>query len=235
MNRYLTPGELEILYPQSAEFTSQQVDAALKQSVSLVDSFLDTKLTPLVSKRFTEAGQDYPGILKMCQVNFARYVCEMINNGWTEELQLLYDNTANVLQKVTANELNIPDYNVKESDVGWRVVHIETSGPGFCEVRGSAPTVTQMHTITFITPTTYSIYRDDGTTLVASATVNYAWKSPFTGVTFPSTDSYGDTFEIRFSGSWTTGNRIYIKGTPPEAANTAPSQDSISSGNIIYW
>ena len=231
---YITDSELQVMFPQAADFSSEQRENAINQSGNMVMAYIRTELHPIVQANL-ETG-NFPYILKMAQLQFARYVLEFSNVGYTEELDNLYKSTADICAKITKNELNIPGESHNSKDLGWQIVNVTVAdSSAFAEARGGVPQVYQSWELEFISSTHFKVTRDDGSILAASQQIFYNWYNILYGSELDAPAPVDASLEMRFTGTWTVGDKIKIVGVPYEHINTPESSDGISSGRIIYF
>jgi phage gp36-like protein len=106
---YLTKEDAPLYFSNITEFESVQIEKALEKACSLVNSFLHPDI-PLPA---IAADGTIPGILTIAQARFTQWILESANQGYTEELQNLYQSTASMLAKLTNEELKLSEVKNK--------------------------------------------------------------------------------------------------------------------------
>lgn len=201
---YITLDEAYNLYPPTSEYEAEQQTTAQQTSFSLVNSFLDGTLNvPVVM----EDGQ-IPGILKIVQARFMQWVLESANHGWSQEIQSLFDSTAELCRKIGANELLISEVSIGASEIGWNVIDsVITLGKVF--VDGDSPDVETTYIFTcttsgtnYVADTSWEVTRTDSDTILYTLTGAYDWQS---------VDSL---LYVRFDGKFLSGETFTVKGVP---------------------
>lgn len=227
LTTYVTETEAALHFENASEYTSAQRAAALISSFSMVNSFLSAVINlPAIGSDGT-----IPGLLKIAQSRFYQWTLESANQGWTQELQNLYDFNAELLSKLTNNELLISEIQNTAKDVGW-VVKSTTASDGHVFVRGSAPAVFTELTFTVTSSgtnyvnnsgVTFSVKRRDRNATYGTLTADYDWKTPL-----------ADEFlEIRFDGQFTADETFTIKGTP-STVDIASTNPVIQQSTLLY-
>jgi len=222
---YLTIDEAYNLYPSTSEYEAEQQDAALQTSFSLVNSFLDGALNvPVVVE-----DNSVPGILKIVQVRFLQWVLESANHGWSEEVQALFDATAEMCRKIGANELLISEVSITANEIGWNVVESSTT-LGKVFVWGYAPDVETTYEFTctvsgtnYVADTEWEVTRSDSADILYTLTGNFDWQ-------IVDTDGY---LYIRFDGQFVGGEGFTVKGVP-YTANTKSINPVIKQSEVEY-
>jgi len=227
MNSYLTQDELLNFYPNTSEYAPEQIDMALTNSYSMINSFLDGNYNiPVV-------GQDgvIPGIVKVMQSRFAQYLLEFTNNGWSNELQNLLDNTIVLCKGLGANELLISEVSTTGQEVGWNLID-STLTLGKVFIEGEAPELETTYTFTmtensvpsglyYVADTEWEVVRSDSASVLYTLTGNYEWQD---------VDGY---LRVRLDGQFMYGETFKVKGVP-STADIKSINPIIKQSTVMY-
>jgi len=226
MNTYITLTEANELYPLSSDYTSSLQAEALSQSYGLVNSHISSELRIPAIKPDGQA----PSILKIAQCKFYRYLLEFSNMGFTEENQNLYNTTAEMLSKITANELTVPDLQTYPTDIGWHLVDQSITN-GSIYARGSPPTQRTQYNVSFYhtgsaypTASYMKFTRTDSDTVKATMTGSYDWVA----LTLDT-----ESIELRFDGHFTASDSFGVLGIP-RVDNMSTTKHVIKQGKVYY-
>jgi hypothetical protein len=223
MNSYITLTEANRLYPLAADYSSSLQGDALSASYGLVNSFVSSELRiPAISPD----GQS-PSILKIAQLKFYKYILEFSNMGQTDENQELYDKTAEMLSKITQNELTVPDVQTFPTDIGWHLIN-QSIANGSAFIRGGYPSVrTQVNVNFYHTGSAYptasymKFVRTDSDSVIATMTGSYDWAS----LTLDDV-----SVELRYDGKFSASDSFGILGIPGE--NIVVEKDTLKQRPI---
>ena len=222
MNSYLTLDEASKFFHNANEYNTDQQQLALDASYSLVNSFLSSNI-PLPA--ITSDGK-IPGILKLQQAKFFQYVLEFSNQGQTEELQQLFDKTAEFLAKLTKNELLISEVQTTAIEIGWNIQDT-TLTKGEIFVKGVPPE--DKTTFRFVCSTAgytasakFNIYRSDSDQVYGTITGSYDWQ--VVGIS---------NLYIRFDGQFDFDEEFVITGIP-YTQKKASAKAQFQQSEIIY-
>jgi len=201
---YITMDEATNFYPNTTEYEAEQQVAALATSFSLVNSFLDSSLNVPV---IVQDGS-VPGILKVVQARFLQWVLESGNHGWSQELQSLFDSTAEICRKLGANELLVSEVSTTSSEIGWNVIESNLT-LGKVWVEGVAPELETEYTFTcttsgtnYVADTEWEVTRTDSDTVLYTLTGDFDWQS------------VDDYLYVRFDGQFLSGETFTVLGVP---------------------
>ena len=207
MTSYITQAEALKLYPQIADYQQEQIDLALTTSYSLVNSFLNNTLPiPAV----TEKGE-IPGVIKMIQLRFMQWVLESSNQGYTDELQLLYDKTADMAKSLTKNEI-VSEIENTGPDLGFNILDKQLS-EGSVYLHG--------------TPIENVIYRFVVTTEGYADTVEFDVYKSNSAAVFMHIKGSSLTWQsveellVRMDGNFSAGEEFTIRGIPQQQTRTS--------------
>ena len=224
MNSYLTQDELLNFYPLTSQYDPEQITIALETSYSMVNSFLDGAYNiPVV-------GSDgvIPGIVKVIQSRFAQYILEFSNNGWSQELQNLFDNTATVCKGLGANELLISEVATTSAEIGWSVTSTNLS-LGKVWVDGEAPELETEYTFTCVTSgtnyvadTSWEVVRSDSNTVLYTITGDFDWQDVGDGYLL-----------VRFDGQFVSGETFKVLGVP-DTFDVKSTNPVVKQSTIYY-
>lgn len=245
LTTYITAAEAALYYSEYTEHSSGVQSEALASSYGLVNSFLNPAIKLPYTAPWDGVSQSIQGvspILKITQARFCQWICQTNNVGYTEELQALYESTADMLRSLQAGELGIPDVTVVEAQTGWSLasqscasgtVHILNhdaylnSYPMSVEiVIDSASSGLQPYHSTF-NPTTYATYKyrfpSISSSYIASAqAANNQWHYiPDAGLT------------IMFEGFFSPDESFLFRGIPDSAINTAEAPRGIVQRQLL--
>ena len=222
MNSYLTADELLNFYPPTSQYEPEQITLALTTSFSLVNSFLDSTVpTPVTTV-------PVPGILQIVQSRFAQYVLEHTNNGWSQELQNLFDSTIVMCKGLSSQELLISEISTTNQELGWNLTD-STLTIGKVFVDGTAPDVETEYTFTmtvsgtqYVADTEWDVTRSDSATTLYTIAGSYDWQD------------VGDGYlQIRFDGQFIGGETFKVTGIP-ETLDVVSTQPIIKQSTIYY-
>jgi phage gp36-like protein len=213
--------------PMLGDFTDTTLQAyALKESAGLIDSFLSTRLIVPIKMYYDGVASDYPTILKTLQLQFMQYILQYSNTGHTEELQILFDATAELCKKLQENDLGLPGSLYGENQVGWQIAEISTAsglGSFYLWPGLPAPQIDVNYKLQITSPSglyiggnavTFDIYRSDNSTAQATnQTAKYFWQTY--------SDAYSQ-LQFRWDGQWSTGDYVRLVGVPANAVNSQP-------------
>lgn len=220
---YITMDEAYNLYPNTEEYAPEQQESALQTSFSLVNSFLDGSYNvPVV---MTDG--NVPGILKIAQARFLQWVLEHSNHGWSQELDNLFNSTAEMCRKLGANELLISEVATTGQELGWNITSTDFD-LGKVFVSGVAPEIETDYTFTmtvsgthYVADTEWNVVRSDSATIVYNITGDYEWQD---------VDGY---LQIRFDGQFIGGETFSVKGVP-DTSNVTSNKPIIKQSTIYY-
>lgn len=222
MTSYITADELLNFYPLTSDYAPEQITIALNTSFSLVNSFIDSSVPTPVSTT------PVPGILKIVQSRFAQYVLEHTNNGWSQELQNLFDSTAEMCRKLGANELLISEISTTAQELGWNIISSTLSTTGRIFVAGESPELETYYTfentvsgLNYVADTQWDVTRSDSSTVLYTITGDYDWQD---------VDGY---LSIRFDGQFTGGETFIVKGVP--ITSDIKSTSPVIKQSTIYY
>lgn len=220
---YITTTEANYAYPNDANFSAGQRAQALTRSFGLVNSYVAAAVAvPVMSEWDGASSITAPEVLKVCQERFYRWCLESTSIDSDDDVQALYDSTAEILKGLTQDNLINPA-QVTAYQKGWHIVDKTSGVNGRVEVRGGPADFHWGYLLTITTsgyPGTlvFSATRSDSATAVATGLVGYSTQ-------WTTVDS---RFEVRFDGQWSSGNTIRILGVPDTEVNKATPQ-----GNVI--
>ena len=233
---YITSTEATESFPQDTDYSSAERTSALERSFGLVNSNINSKLAvPVVGEWDGESTINVPQVLKLAQCLFYRYVLELSNTGWTEELRELFKDALDLTRGITENELTVPSAQTFAHDAGWHITKItQSSDIGSVQVRGSSPDRRKHYKIVISTggtaeyvaagTATFTAYRSDTeAAVVTGQALDYDWQMVH------------DTFEIRFDGQWNNGDEILISGIPETEIDTASKPDNVLRSSPVTY
>lgn len=238
---FITSIELAYFYPQSTDYTTDEINNALSGSCGLVMSYLNSNLslTPPYEK---DGNGSYPEILKINQAQFARWILETSNVGYTDELQNLYNATADVVGKISQNEITIPSVKHYGTETGWKISKIINSGSlGYAYLKaGQVPTSPTQYKLVCTSvgtnyvdsnAVTFNVYTDYSASPICTCTATYLYNNIISN--YSGTISF-DSLDMMFIGQWTNGDIIYVNGVPAEMVNANKDDLTLKQGYILY-
>lgn len=221
--------------PTLAALSDRQT-LALTASFGLVNSYISSKLAVPVVGEWDGASTIFaPEPLKMLQAQFAQYLLEFGNVGYTEELNNLYQSVVAQCRAITQNELVVNQAEVFESQVGWHITSRTNSANGGVYVRGTPPVLKEFYTLSCGAGQVATAY-PSGIYLVAK---NAKSNSAITGFSNLNQNWYewqtiDGKFQIRFDGQWATAWEVLITGVPEEMVNAAAPTNTLKQSDLRY-
>ena len=233
---YITSTEANYFFNGDTNYTSAQKTNALTVSFGLVNDFVNPVLKiPVVGEWDGESTIEAPQVLKVAQGSFYQWVLERGNHGYTDELNDLYNATAEMLRSLTQNELSAAVAQTYAHEAGWHITSVtRTANVGEVYVRGTSPLIRKNYKIVISTggsaeyvaggTASFDAYRSDTEAAVVSAQLlDFEWKTVH------------DTFEIRFDGQWNNGDTIRIVGIPESKVDTvSPPKNVLTQVNSSF-
>lgn len=128
LNTFIELGDVGQYYSEATEYDSSTLAVALRNSFGLVCSYLAPHVRVPLTEIWDGDSWEAPSILKVCQGQFLSYLLQTATIGYREDLAALYSQTIEILNGITAGELNI-DGVPSAGSVGWTVLDASsTSG-----------------------------------------------------------------------------------------------------------
>lgn len=224
MNTYIKLDEALTLFPHGREYDPEQQSKALEGSFSLVNSFLPSNIkVPVIQ----DDGKT-PAILQIFQVKFFQWILETSNQGYTDELNNLYNATSEALGKLTTNELLISEATITTPEIGWSIIENSVTG-GSVFVQGVADVLPYTLTFTvsstgvnYADTTVFEVKKSNSDTVIGTITGSSDYQTVL-----------NTTLGIFFDGQFANGEYFKVKNLP-ETKQIISNNPVIQQSDIYY-
>lgn len=220
---YISAADLAVRFADT-DYTAAQRTEALEGSFGLVNSYISAEV------RIPAIGPDgtVPEVLKHIQWKFYMYILQTMNQGHTEELTELFNETVEMCRQIQQNDLIVNEVQVTESQIGWNLLE-GTSTDGLVYIKGTPPVLETEYVVTatsandsYTADATFSVTRSDLAAAVATLTGSREWQ-PVDG-----------NFSIRFDGKFDLGDTWTIKGIPDNLDKIQKQSSVFKTVSLIY-
>lgn len=236
---YITSAEATILYDDSL-YASGEKSQALTLSFGLVNSYLNAALNvPAVTEwNGSDTSLTAPAVLKLAQGKFYEYLLRRGEVGDTPDVVSVYESARSFAREITQEELTIPESTTYEREVGWHIVSKSNAGGGDCFIRGTAPTYSEHLKLTITNAATASYAGTFTYTLTwpsRSSTSSTGNATSFDWLTIAALPDGSRPFELRWTGKWTNGDYVEIRGVAAEQVDAQPPQRNTLQQSVVNY
>lgn len=227
IDTYITSTEANYFFTNDSDYATNVKSNALETSFGMVNTYIAPTIELPVIGQWDGIGDtlDSPKLLKVCQARFYQWILESGNMGHTDELQNLYEATAEILRGIRQEDFALP--TSKSADmVGWHIIERDSESNGEMLCKGLAPTLSQTYQIEITTggypsDIIYDVYRSDSNTAILTDQVgSFDW------------GNVNGEFDIRFDGQHSADEYYVVRGIPSSDV-TVPTDSKTIKQTIV--
>lgn len=224
LTTYISAAEANYYFPNDSDYSAAQKTNALKASFGLVNAYINKEVAiPVISVWNGEDTVNAPETLKVAQGQFYEYILKRSNDGSSDELEDMYNATANRLRGIQQGEVSIPDAQTYEHETGWSITErncAQDLGDMYVE-RYPKPALKYNYRLVVTASgygdtITFDAYNDSSATAVGSYTND--WDSWTT---------VDNKFNVRFVGYWDEDDEVRLVGVPSSATDAVTSDGPV--------
>lgn len=230
ISTYVSSTEILLYYPEYANFSATEKPEALSASFSMLNGYLN----PITSVPVVNPS----GFLKELQARLCRYVLQLNNEGWSQELADLKASVKADLADIHTGMLSTEENQTFSDEVGWHLVSSQPAA-GFVFIDPASPppaNVRELWTLTFT-----SANDSYPGTAAFSATSQDAATAQETGVTSIANQYVGVhrsngelVFWVMLKGKFALNETVVIEGVPEKDVDSTTPTHSLVGTPISF-
>ncbi|MCA9313180.1 hypothetical protein KDA08_02525 [Candidatus Saccharibacteria bacterium] len=242
---YISAAEASLYYSEYAEHSAGVQAEALSASFGLVNSFLNPAIKIPYVAPWDGVSQTVDGvapILKITQARFCQWICQSNNVGYTDELQALYEATAEMLRALQGGELGIPDTTITDAQTGWALAS-QTCASGVMHIL--QPDI-YLHSypmsVEIVIDSVSSGLQPYHSTFNSSTYATYKYRFPSISSSYIDTGIKADNqwqyipdagVSVMFEGFFSPNESFLLRGVPDTAVNVAEAPRGIIQRQLL--